>query len=89
MAEAPVLVECRAGYRVLTLNRPQQLNAFNEAMHQALKQHVFSQVGKDLRFFTVEQPGYESWARGAGSLDLCRGRPGELTWRSPSTARSS
>jgi len=37
MAEAPVLVERRAGYRVLTLNRPQQLNAFNEAMHQALK----------------------------------------------------
>ena len=26
-----------AGYRVITLNRPQRLNAFNEAMHQALK----------------------------------------------------
>jgi 2-(1,2-epoxy-1,2-dihydrophenyl)acetyl-CoA isomerase len=38
MAEAPVLLERRAGYRVLTLNRPQRLNAFNEAMHQALKQ---------------------------------------------------
>ena len=25
------------GYRVITLNRPKQLNAFNEAMHQALK----------------------------------------------------
>jgi 2-(1,2-epoxy-1,2-dihydrophenyl)acetyl-CoA isomerase len=37
MQEAPVLVERRAGYRVLTLNRPQRLNAFNEAMHQALK----------------------------------------------------
>ena len=37
MAEAPVLVERRAGYRVITLNRPQQLNAFNEAMHQPLK----------------------------------------------------
>ena len=37
MEEAPVLVERRAGYRVITLNRPQQLNACNEAMHQALK----------------------------------------------------
>src|SRR5262249_44038089 len=37
MEEAPVLVERRAGYRVITLNRPRQLNAFNEAMQQALK----------------------------------------------------
>jgi 2-(1,2-epoxy-1,2-dihydrophenyl)acetyl-CoA isomerase len=36
MDENPVLVDRRAGYRVLTLNRPQRLNAFNEAMHQAL-----------------------------------------------------
>src|SRR6476469_7814619 len=35
--ESPVLVERRAGYRVITLNRPRQLNAFNEAMHQDLK----------------------------------------------------
>jgi hypothetical protein len=27
-------------------------------------------MGKDLRFFTAEQPGYESWAREAGSLVL-------------------
>lgn len=36
MDENPVLVEPRKGYRVLTLNRPQRLNAFNEAMHHAL-----------------------------------------------------
>ena len=36
MDETPILVELRAGYRVLTLNRPQRLNAFTEAMHQAL-----------------------------------------------------
>jgi 2-(1,2-epoxy-1,2-dihydrophenyl)acetyl-CoA isomerase len=36
MDEAAVLVEVRSGYRVVTLNRPQRLNAFNEAMHQAL-----------------------------------------------------
>jgi len=38
MAEAePILVERRTGYRVVTLNRPQRLNAFTEGMHQALK----------------------------------------------------
>jgi 2-(1,2-epoxy-1,2-dihydrophenyl)acetyl-CoA isomerase len=37
MEESPVVVERRAGYRVITLNRPRQLNAFNEAMQQALK----------------------------------------------------
>ena len=35
--DAPVLTERRAGYRVITLNRPRYLNAFNEAMHQALR----------------------------------------------------
>ena len=37
MDDAPVLAERRAGYRVITLNRPRYLNAFNEAMHRALR----------------------------------------------------
>src|SRR5476651_1534279 len=36
MDENPVLVDKREGYRVITLNRPQRLNAFNEPMQQAL-----------------------------------------------------
>ncbi len=36
MEQSPVLVEQHAGYRVITLNRPKQLNALNEAMHRAL-----------------------------------------------------
>jgi 2-(1,2-epoxy-1,2-dihydrophenyl)acetyl-CoA isomerase len=36
MQDTPVLVEHRTGYRVLTLNRPHRLNAFNEDMHLAL-----------------------------------------------------
>ena len=36
MDEAPILVAQRAGYRIVTLNRPQRLNAFTEAMHDAL-----------------------------------------------------
>jgi len=36
MAEPPLLVDRRAGYRMITLNRPARLNAFDEAMHRAL-----------------------------------------------------
>src|SRR3954467_9385045 len=38
MDESPILVEQRDGYRVLTLNRPQRLNAFTESMHVALRE---------------------------------------------------
>jgi len=37
MTDSPILVDQRAGYRVITLNRPDRLNAFNEAMHVALR----------------------------------------------------
>ncbi len=37
MDQAPILFEKRTGYYVITLNRPQRLNAFTEAMHEALK----------------------------------------------------
>ena len=36
--ENPILVTRAEGYRVLTLNRPERLNAFTEAMHIALRQ---------------------------------------------------
>jgi 2-(1,2-epoxy-1,2-dihydrophenyl)acetyl-CoA isomerase len=36
MDENPILVDRRQGYRVITLNRPQRLNAFTIPMHQAL-----------------------------------------------------
>lgn len=37
MAESTILHERREGYAVLTLNRPERLNAFNEAQHMALR----------------------------------------------------
>ncbi len=40
-----------------------------EPMRLAFEQHLFSQIGRDLHFL-VERLGYESWARGAGSLVL-------------------
>jgi 2-(1,2-epoxy-1,2-dihydrophenyl)acetyl-CoA isomerase len=36
--ESPILVEQRTGYRVITLNRPDKLNAFNDPMHAALRE---------------------------------------------------
>src|SRR6478735_12452474 len=39
-ADPSILVEQRPGYRVITLNRPDKLNAFNEAMHLALRKAI-------------------------------------------------
>jgi 2-(1,2-epoxy-1,2-dihydrophenyl)acetyl-CoA isomerase len=35
--ETSILVDRRSGYHVITLNRPDKLNAFNEEMHKALR----------------------------------------------------
>jgi 2-(1,2-epoxy-1,2-dihydrophenyl)acetyl-CoA isomerase len=40
MPDKTILIEQRPGYRVITLNRPQRLNAFSEAMHQELKRAI-------------------------------------------------
>ncbi|GJD48760.1 1,2-epoxyphenylacetyl-CoA isomerase [Methylobacterium crusticola] len=38
MTETLVLTEARPGYRVLTLNRPERLNSFTAALHEALRE---------------------------------------------------
>ena len=40
MTDSPILVEQRTGYRVITFNRPDKLNAFNKAMHLALRKAI-------------------------------------------------
>jgi 2-(1,2-epoxy-1,2-dihydrophenyl)acetyl-CoA isomerase len=40
MTEQSILVEKRDGYRIVTLNRPERLNAFNETMHEALRSAI-------------------------------------------------
>lgn len=40
MSEPSILVERRDGYRVITLNRPDRLNAFNDAMHVKLRKAI-------------------------------------------------
>lgn len=46
MTEAPVLVEKEDGFVIITLNRPDKLNAFDEAQHRALYT-AFRQAGDD------------------------------------------
>ena len=36
MDESPILIDRRDGFRIITLNRPQRLNAFTIPMHQVL-----------------------------------------------------
>ena len=40
MTAPSILVEERTGYRLITLNRPDKLNAFNDAMHEALRDAI-------------------------------------------------
>jgi 2-(1,2-epoxy-1,2-dihydrophenyl)acetyl-CoA isomerase len=47
MDKNPILVDLRAGYRVITLNRPERLNAFNEAMQQGLLAAVADAEGDE------------------------------------------
>jgi 2-(1,2-epoxy-1,2-dihydrophenyl)acetyl-CoA isomerase len=40
MSDRPIVVEQCTGYRIITLNRPDKLNAFNETMHLALREAI-------------------------------------------------
>ncbi len=40
MSDPAILVDRYSGYRVITLNRPDRLNAFNDAMHVELRQAI-------------------------------------------------
>jgi 2-(1,2-epoxy-1,2-dihydrophenyl)acetyl-CoA isomerase len=44
---APLLVERRPGYRVLTLNRPHRLNAFDAGLHAALRAALAEAAGDE------------------------------------------
>ena len=57
-SETPILVETRTGYRVITLNRPDKLNAFNEAMHQALRKAIEdAEADEDCRALLITGAG--------------------------------
>ncbi|GHO86142.1 ROK family protein [Dictyobacter formicarum] len=56
------LIICNEGEHLLSLLSP--------SMETALKQHTFSQLGKDLQLICEKNTTIESWARGAGCLVL-------------------
>jgi 2-(1,2-epoxy-1,2-dihydrophenyl)acetyl-CoA isomerase len=58
MDDTPILMEKRAGYRVITLNRPDRLNAFTEAMHQRLREALTEvEADQDCRVLLVTGAG--------------------------------
>jgi 2-(1,2-epoxy-1,2-dihydrophenyl)acetyl-CoA isomerase len=53
-----ILVETRPGFRIITLNRPDRLNAFTESMHIALKAAVEqAETDKDCRALLLTGAG--------------------------------
>jgi 2-(1,2-epoxy-1,2-dihydrophenyl)acetyl-CoA isomerase len=75
-ADAPVLTDICAGYRVITLNRPDKLNAFNEPMHQALQKALdAAEADEDCRAIMVTGAG-RSFCTGQDLNDRLA-KPGE------------
>jgi len=57
-SETSILSETRTGYRVITLNRPDKLNAFNEPMHQALRKAIEdAEADEDCRALLITGAG--------------------------------
>jgi 2-(1,2-epoxy-1,2-dihydrophenyl)acetyl-CoA isomerase len=76
MDDNPVLVDKRAGYRVITLNRPQRLNSFTEAMHVALKAAIAeAEADKECRALLLTGAG-RAFCAGQDLNDRLA-RPGE------------
>lgn len=58
MSEDSILVEKQPGYRVITLNRPDKLNAFNDAMHIVLRAAVEeAEADEDCRALLITGAG--------------------------------
>ena len=75
-ADAPVLTDICSGYRVITLNRPDKLNAFNEPMHQALQKALdAAEADEDCRAIMVTGAG-RSFCAGQDLNDRLA-KPGE------------
>src|SRR5579872_5555805 len=56
--EPTVIITRRAGYRILTLNRPHRLNAFNEAMHLSLRVALMeAEADKECRALVITGAG--------------------------------
>lgn len=78
MSDQPILAEKHTGYRVITLNRPDRLNAFNEAMHQALRKAIEdAEADADCRALLITGAG-RGFCAGQDLADRLA-KPGETT----------
>jgi 2-(1,2-epoxy-1,2-dihydrophenyl)acetyl-CoA isomerase len=58
MSEQSILVERHSGYRIVTLNRPDKLNAFNDAMHERLRAAIEeAEADEDTRALMITGAG--------------------------------
>ena len=57
MQDQTILIEQHPGYRVITLHRPQRLNAFSEPMHQELR-HAIDEAEGDAGCRALLLTGY-------------------------------
>ena len=58
MTDAPILTQLEAGYRIVTLNRPDRLNAFNDTMHEALRTAIDeAEADEDCRALMITGAG--------------------------------
>lgn len=58
MTEPLVLTQIEVGYRILTLNRPDKLNCFNDAMHDALRVAIdAAEADEDCRALMITGAG--------------------------------
>jgi 2-(1,2-epoxy-1,2-dihydrophenyl)acetyl-CoA isomerase len=58
MSEPLILTQLEVGYRILTLNRPDKLNAFNDAMHEALRAAIDeAEADEDCRALMITGAG--------------------------------
>jgi 2-(1,2-epoxy-1,2-dihydrophenyl)acetyl-CoA isomerase len=58
MTDSPILTQIEAGYRILTLNRPDKLNAFNDAMHEVLRAAIDeAEADEDCRALMITGAG--------------------------------
>jgi 2-(1,2-epoxy-1,2-dihydrophenyl)acetyl-CoA isomerase len=58
MDDTPILLESKPGYRMITLNRPDRLNAFTEPMHQRLRDALAqAEADEDCRALLITGAG--------------------------------
>src|SRR5258708_28523390 len=71
-----ITVEDRTGVRIITLNRPDKLNSFNEEMHGALREALTGADNEDVRAALLTGAG-KGFCAGQDLSDRVQGEGGK------------